>query len=170
MRSPLVATTPRPIRSATLRDLAWCYHLQNDLHDHVGYCPRGGLEDRIRTGRILIVEENQEPAGYVSVTHRRDHTTHLTQLAIDPQLWRTRLGSLLWHRITTTAIAAGSIAVTLKCATDLPANAFWHSTGAHVVGIRTDRRRPLLCWTYPLVEGVRVLPQPPFPQLRKGRS
>lgn len=147
-------TRPNPsrlIRHARLKDLAYVYALQNRLHDHVGYTPRGALDERIRTHRMLIVEENGDPAGYVTYTHRRDRRTHLPQVAVDPAIWRTLAGSELMQRLITSATRAGSYALTLKSAIDLDVNHFWPRHGFTPQHVEQTRTRSLVHWARKLV-------------------
>jgi len=169
----MITPSPRPnepsrrVRLATMSDLSYVYSLQARYHDEVGYCPRGGLIHRIDTKRILIVEENDSPAGYVSATHRRDGRTHLTQIAIDPWLWRTTAGTVLLRRLTTSARMHGSRWMTLKCAQLLPANEFWTAQGFAVTEVRREQVRPLNCYAKALTTNTRFPPTAPSAQLEK---
>jgi N-acetylglutamate synthase-like GNAT family acetyltransferase len=144
----------RTVRLGRPSDLAYVYHLQNRMHGSVGYCPRGGLAERLATARIVVVEENGAPAGYVSYTHRRDGTTHLTQIAVEEDIWRTSAGTRLLDWLICDADAHDSRLITLKCAFDLPSNNFWRNSNFLPIAVRTDKRRPLICYARRLVTTV----------------
>ena len=131
-------------------DLAYLYDLQNKLHDSVGYTPKGGLQERIETGRIIVIEENGWPAGFINYTHRKDRRTHISQLAVDPGIWRTQAGTDVMTRILHDARNAGMRRVTLRTALDLPANEFWPMVGFQEMGCEQGRRRILVCWEHDL--------------------
>lgn len=141
---------PRVIRPGLPADLPYLCDLQNKLHESVGYTPRGGLLDRIQTNRLVVIQENDLPAGYVNFTHRRDGHTHISQLAVDPAIWRTQAGTDLMKTILDGARRAGSHFVTLRTALALPANEFWPTMGFEEVGCEQGQRRMLVCWRHPL--------------------
>lgn len=140
----------RVIRRATLSDLSYLYDLQSTMHHAVGYTPRGGIEDRINTNRIIVVEENGWPAGFINFTHRKDRRTHVSQLAVDPAIWRTAAGTEIMTRILNDARHAGSVRVTLRTALDLDANQFWPTVGFGEVGTEQPLKRILVCWEHDL--------------------
>lgn len=146
----------RVIRPATSSDVPYLYKLQNDLHDYVGYCPRGGLEQRAGDGRLIVIEENGDPAGFLNFTHRRDRTTHVSQLAVDPQIWRTTAGTDTMRLLVQGAIAAGSRQITLRTALGLPANLFWPTFGFIDQGLVPGERRTLVCWSLALPQTSRT--------------
>lgn len=140
----------RIVRRATLRDVPTMYALMNKLNAYVGYVPKGGLIDRVETGRIVVAECNGHVAGYVSYTHRRDGLTHLGQVAVHPDLWRTKHGSDLWQWLEGSALMAGSEAITLKVAADIPAVRFWDALGLVAVGFEQPKRRRLIVYAHSL--------------------
>lgn len=144
---------PRIIRPGLPSDLNYLCDLQNRLHDAVGYTPRGGLQERLETGRLVVIQENDDPAGFINFTHRRDRRTHISQLAVDPAIWRTRAGTDVMTVILNAARNAGSECVTLRTALDLPANAFWPTMGFEELGCEQGERRILVCWRHPLYAG-----------------
>lgn len=154
------------VRIATPRDETYVWHLARTYKHDLGFLPRGALTDRVQTGRILLATRNDAPAGYVSYTHRLDGITHLPQVAVDPELWRTTLGTALLTALIALATAAGSYAITLRSAIDLPANKFWPALGFHLVAHTPGRRRELLHWALPLAQPRQpLLPGFPLPVL-----
>lgn len=134
------------IRPAEPADLSFMLDLQNRLNYAVGVIPRGAILERIETRRILTVTVNGELAGFLNYTHRRDRVTHVSQLAIDPELWRQRFGTLALARLMTNAVNLGQDALTLKCAEDLDANSFWETQALDCWGQTNGRRRTLIIW------------------------
>lgn len=150
IRSTTIDQMDQRIRHAVPGDLSLIHHLQCKLHHAVGYTPRGGLIARIESRRILVAEDNGDPAGYVSYTHRLDGTTHLPQIAVHPDLWRSSLGRMLWEHLVRSAKCHASTAITLKCATDLPSNAFWTAVGCELVAPVPGHARTLNAYAYTL--------------------
>lgn len=140
----------RIVRMGVESDLDYIVALMSRLNDSVGFCPRGAIAERIETRRIVVVEENGEPAGYVNFTNRRDRTTHISQVAVDPAIWRTTAGTSIVSTILRSATQAGSQLVTLRSALDLPANDFWPTVGFEDVGGQRGQKRWLICWVHRL--------------------
>lgn len=140
----------RLIRPGLPGDLNYLYDLQNKLHDSIGWTPRGGLLERIETNRLVVIQENDLPAGYINFTHRRDKRTHISQLAVDPAIWRTQAGTEIMQHILDGARRAGSTHVTLRSALDLQCNDFWPTMGFEEVGCEQGEHRILVCWHHPL--------------------
>lgn len=143
----IVTDTGRNVRYAKPGDLSYIYHLQNVLNHSVGHAPRGALQDRIDTARIIVIEENDHVAGFLNFTHRQDQVTHISQVAVDPEIWRNAAGSAIMQVIIQSAKDAGSKALTLKSALDLDANQFWPTLGFIPQGLIQGKRRWLSAWT-----------------------
>lgn len=151
---PRVHVTHKPrarrIRWGVPKDLSYVYSIMNRMHDRVGYAPKGGLLDRLETRRIIIVTENDAPAGYISFTHRRDGHTHMSQIAIDEEIWRTQAGTELMQTLISDALTHGSHGITLRTAIDLQANFFWPTLGFLPQRVDTPKRRRQIHWALPL--------------------
>ena len=96
--------------------------------------------------------ENGDAAGYLNFSHRKDRKTHISQVAVHPDVWRTRAGSRLMDLIAKGARTAGSYAITLHTAVDLPANLFWPSLGYTPQALTNGKRRASLHWALHLFE------------------
>lgn len=147
----------RHVRFGTLTDVTYLAHLQDHLHDAVGFIPRGGLKHRVNTRRLIVVEENDAPAGYVTFTRRRDGLVHVPQICVDQAIWRTTAGTQLVTLLRSLALASGARALTLRSARELECNRFWPTQGFTRQGVIQGRRRELLCWALPL-DGHRFYP------------
>lgn len=144
----------RHIRYAEPADVHYVYDLAARFTKMVGFVCRGAIAERVDTRRIILVEENGQPAGFVSLTHRVDQTTHLPQIAVEEELWRTHVGTSLMHVLINSATDAGSLAITLRSALDLHANFFWPQFGFLPQGNIAGRKRVLACWAKPLSDQV----------------
>ena len=140
------------MRYATIADATYIWDLSERMRDSIGYAPRGAIVDRIERQRVLVIEENGSIAGFISHTHRIDRLTHLPQIGVDPALWRTRAGTLVMQTVIQAARDAGSTALTLRSALDLPANFFWPTLGFLPQGIIAGQRRTLSAWAKPLTD------------------
>lgn len=147
---PDILRDDRNVRYATEADLNFLVALRGKLNWAVGYTPRGAFQDRIERRRIIVIDERGEPAGYINHTHRKDGLTHISQVAVHPDLWRTACGTHVMQTIINAAQDAGSDALTLRSALDLPANYFWPTMGFLPQGTVQGQVRPLIAWARPL--------------------
>lgn len=140
----------RSIRPARSTDLAYLVQLQKRWSNAVGFLPRVAFIRYIDEHKILLVSENGQPAGYLTWSIRRDGMLHIPQVAIEPELLRTTLGTRLIHRIEKAATAGSCSVVRLRSRSDLSANSFWPTVGFSLtatIARPTARGLPLLEWT-----------------------
>ena len=142
----MIEETTRRVRFGTPADLTYVYSIMNRMHDSVGYAPKGGLLDRLETRRIIMLIENDDPAGYMSFTHRRDGHTHMSQIAIEEEVWRTQAGTELMQTLIDGALEQGSHGITLRTAIDLQANFFWPTMGFLPQRVDQPKRRRQIHW------------------------
>lgn len=152
---------PFDIRTGRPPDLNYLISLQNKHHHEVGYTPKGGILQRLHENRILVIAYNDAPAGYIAFTHRRDGRTHVPIVCVEDALWRHHIGTALMDNLIQRARLAGSYALTLKSAIDLPANHFWPSLGMTPQAVVQPKRRALVCWALPLRPDVPLPILPP---------
>jgi N-acetylglutamate synthase-like GNAT family acetyltransferase len=126
--------------------------LQRRFANCLGFLPIQALESYLSKGRVKLVYENDEPAGYIlGQTHLAcsSHVMPLTQTAITFELQRQQHGLVLVQSAIDEAIAAGRSIVQAWCRVDLEANHFWRAAGFTAVAIRrpkTTRQQPLVLW------------------------
>lgn len=156
------------VRIATPEDVNAIRHIQNRHSKAIGYLPGQAIEERAASARIIVIEENEEPAGFITFTHRRDGRTHVSQLAIDEQLWLLGLGSRCMEVVAAQAADLGQLGVTLKCALDLPAQRFWPRLGFQSGGLTQDRYRQCEAWCLRLTPDDSVTIEPPKSQWRNS--
>ena len=158
-------SAPRTIRYATERDAMYIRHLNGYYSDLVGYLPRGAIETRIASHRIIIAFQERNPIGYLSFTPRNDRLLHIGQLAIEPDFWRTLCGTQCMRHVIALAKAHRCHAVTLHSRSDLPANLFWPT-----IGMTRGKTRPsfksndltIIDWTLRLAPPSVRLNRPPY--------
>lgn len=144
----------RTIRPAVPIDIRYLVHLQAKWTNNLGFLPRCALERYIDNRQVLTVLENNEPAGYLIWTFRKDGIVRIPQVAIDPELLRTTLGTKVMNHIRRAAVAGHCSIIRLKSRSDLKANQFWPGLGFRVTGViarPSTRGLPLIEWTNELI-------------------
>jgi hypothetical protein len=109
---------------------------------------------------VLIVLENDEPAGYLNWTCTPKGLLRLPQVAIHPDLLRTTLGTKIMHSLRRTAERSNLAAIRLTSRTDLPANLFWPTLGFAPTAFltpKTHRNKPHIEWTLQLQNSQHVV-------------
>lgn len=85
----------------------------------------------------------------------------MPSVCIDEQLWRIGLGTRVMTFVAADAKLRGAEAVTLKCAHDAAADAFWPTLGFQHIADVAGRRRILKAWCLPITAAADELPMPP---------
>lgn len=160
----------RSVRVAKPADLAFVIDLQRRWSNNVGFLPKCTFERYIDSHQLLLINENDDSAGYLSWTFRKDGLIRIPQVAIHPDLLRGTLGTRIMNRIAAAGIAGNCSIIRLRCRSDLLANAFWPSLGftlTATIARPSSRGLPLLEWTKQLLsttELARVLTAGKRPQ------
>lgn len=147
-------TLVRSIRMAKASDIVFVNDLQRRWSNNIGFLPKAALEQKIEAHKCLLVFENDEPAGYLNWSDNRKGAVHVTQVAIDPELLRTTLGTKIMRTIERSAVKGGCSIIRLCSRSNLSANFFWPELGFTTTAVfqRNSRRGlPLIEWTKPLV-------------------
>lgn len=145
-----------PIRIATLKDLNYVLALQRKFSNQLGFLPRAALEGYLDNGRVTIVQENDEPAGYIlgrPALRWMALLRPITQAAIQYDAQRRHLGELLVARAEAEARDFGQAAIQVMCREGIDANAFWAAVGFQKIGQtnpQNARQRLMNCWRKPL--------------------
>lgn len=140
------------LRVATAADLRFVDSLQKKYARALGFLPKPALEWYLEHGRVELVTENSDPAGYVlGLGHYRwfPRMRPITQAAVCMDAQRRHLGLSLVAKVVADAQAAGQIAVQAMCAEGLDANEFWRAAGFVLIGHTrpgNQRGRDILCW------------------------
>jgi len=147
-------TLVRLVRMAKPSDLVFVNDLQTRWSNNIGFLPKSALEQKIEARKCLLVFENGEPAGYLNWSDNRKGAVHITQVAIDPELLRTTLGTKIMRTIERSAVKGGCSIIRLCSRSNLTANFFWPELGFTTTAVfqRNSRRGlPLIEWTKPLI-------------------
>ena len=134
----MTLATSTTVRRATLADLPYVDALCGRFSREVGFIPRIAIENRIsgnRGGYVGVAIENDDPAGFLHTGSLARPECRIFQAAIQYDAQRQRHGRLLVNDFIDVARAAGVKLVTLRCLSDLDANAFWRAAGFRRVGI-----------------------------------
>lgn len=145
----------RSIRVARDADLAFLLHLQKRWSGNVGFLPSAAFNRYIDNGQIFLVNERSQHAGYLIWTWRPDGLVRLPQVAIEPDLLRTTLGTRLMRLLVKQARSHHCSVIRLSSRTDLPANHFWPEFGFQptaVIARPTTRGLPIIEWTLQLAD------------------
>jgi hypothetical protein len=137
------AHTSAPIRLARPDDWPFLDHLQRRHHDAIGFLSRAALEHAIARQRVLLVFENDEPAGYLYAKapyQRQEHVAIIFQAAICYDARRRLLGAGLVEAFAARLPACVS-QLCLWCAADLDANVFWSAVGFTPLATRAGATR-----------------------------
>jgi len=151
----------RTITAAALEDLPYIVHLQRIWSNQVGFLPKSALERYIDSKNTLLVKERGQHAGYLNWTVTRNGLLRFIQIAIDPPLLRTALGTRLVNFTEDSARRNKCSLIRFQCRTDLFANHLWQALGFYPSAIyhrQTARRKPCLEWTKNLIEPSRFFP------------
>lgn len=151
----------RTLTLATPQDLAYVVHLQRLWSNQVGFLPRSALDRYIDSHQTLLVKENGQHAGYLNWTVARNGLLRFIQVAIDPPLLRTALGTKLVQHTEDAARRNNCSLIRFQCRTDLFANHAWSALGFRPTALYqrpTARRKPCIEWTKLLIDPTHFLP------------
>jgi len=149
----------RTIRIGLPSDLPYVLHLQNHWSNNVGFLCRSALRDYLEMKQLLLVLENGDPAGYLNWTCTAKGLVRIPQVAVDPQLLRTTIGSKLMRHVERAAIRGNCSLLRLRSRSDLPANRFWPILGFTLTATflnKTTRMLPNFEWTRSLVDSQQI--------------
>jgi GNAT superfamily N-acetyltransferase len=110
------------------RLLTYCIDLANRNRTALGFIPRARFADRIDLGQVHPHFENDDLCGYILVGRSRDWL-HVHQVCIQDDARRLEHGRSLVALAQGIARRGGCQGLSLRCATDLPSNAFWAALG-----------------------------------------
>lgn len=117
--------------------LKYAVHLQRECTNELGFLTRQALNEYNQRGQIVPAIENGEPCGYMAFYDGRNgnrprndpNTIRIYQIAVQHDARRIYHATGLVSRLLYHAQANRFTAISLRCATDLPANKFWRALG-----------------------------------------
>jgi len=155
--SPMVHSMTAPVRSvrvAVASDLSFLVDLQKRWSNNLGFLTRPALAQYIQDAQALLVVENGQPAGYLTWTCTRIGLLRIPQVALDPAVLRSTIGTKIVNHLKRAAIRGDCSIIRLRSRSDLPANLFWPTLGFRMSGVFANpskRNLPLFEWTMPLL-------------------
>lgn len=144
----------RSVRLIREQDLLYLTHLQRVWSHNLGFLPKQAHARYARLKQGLVVLENNTPAGYLIWTISRKRLLRIIQVAVEPELLRTTIGTKVMRTIERAAAKQQCSALRLTSMANLPANLFWPELGFHSTLILTPESRkglPHIEWTKQLV-------------------
>lgn len=109
-------------------------------YEAVGFLPAPRIEQYARAGQLWLQQENDEPCGYL-IFGRGWPTLRVYQTCIQVDARNLDHATALVGRLIQTAEREGYEAISLHCADDLEANAFWAAMGFQFGGTRDNGNR-----------------------------
>lgn len=115
--------------------VAFLDSLQSRNAHALGFLTWTALGEAIARGHVLRAWENGEPCGYL-IHGRIKRETRILQTVVANDARRIQHATALVDALTTLANRAHGHVITLHCAEDLDANAFWKAVGFQQIGRR----------------------------------
>lgn len=140
------------IVTAGVGQLPYVNHLSKKLRENIGHVPAAARTMRLEDNDYWLVEVNGEPAGFVLIGGSLRTPTRLSQVAIDPQLWRRGIGSAVLRELRLHAYRFARVpGVVASIADSLPMIDVARSTGGVLCATAarpSKRRRRLTHWAW----------------------
>jgi len=115
-------------------DYKFILHLCKQYRDfEFFYVPDESLRDEIRKGNIIAFDFNVFEAGYIWVTFPKNGKSRINQLAVDEELWRNKVGSVVTGVFESLADKYGMWSIYLSCNTNTMGHSFWPKVGYKIV-------------------------------------
>jgi hypothetical protein len=133
-------------------DLSYVLGLSRKEFEAIGFIPKPRLEQYERDGNLWIQRENGEPCGFL-VWGMGQPIMKVYQVCIQYDARRQKNALDLIAKLTETAKARNCEGISLWCAEELEANAFWKACGFRWVMDKQGgkrRGRKLNLWFLPL--------------------
>lgn len=138
------------VRYAVDSDLSFIDHLQKLNAEELSFYPKAVFEREIKTQRILLALVNGQHAGYLyHGALALDQPIKIHQACIEYDLRGNWYGAGLCRILEETANISGAKSITLRCGSDIAANAFWRNMGFECVAITAGgirRMRDINVW------------------------
>lgn len=140
------------ICTAGRSDLPYIERTQRKLCHALGFVPRSAMRQRRARGDYWIVEIGGQKAGYLLIGGGVRAYTRLSQIGVQPDLWRMGIGSAALAELKRHATLYPHPRIIADVATDLPMNEVAAATGALPISSRcrvSVRGRRTTRWLWP---------------------
>lgn len=138
------------VRYAVNSDISFIDFLQKKNAEELAFFPKAVFEREIETQRILLALVNGQHAGYLyHGAIALDQPIKIHQACIEYDLRGNWYGAGLCRILEDTARITGAKSITLRCGSDIAANAFWQNMGFECVAITPGgvrRMRDINVW------------------------
>jgi ribosomal protein S18 acetylase RimI-like enzyme len=138
---------------------AYCVALAARNSEALGFIPRARFAERVELGQVLAEYDNNDLCGYVLIGHPRDWL-HIHQICIQDDARRFEHGTRLLRRAADAARRHACQGLGLRCASDLPSNAFWQALGFQQVATVPGgqaRSRSINVYKFPFADAFPLL-------------
>lgn len=141
------APPPRLIETESIKiagsgDLNYLHDLQRRWSKNLGYLHKLALSSLIDSDCAWKINENHQSAGYLLIYPQKLGILKIVQVAIEPELLRTTLGTDLMETLIAAALNHNSTTIRLNSRQDLPANQFWPTLGfTHSATTRSKNKK-----------------------------
>jgi len=120
--------------------LTYVSSLMAKNYEAVGFIPEPRLEHYFQRGQVLLQTENDDPCGYL-VFGNGWPRLRVYQCCVQIDARRLDHATELIRRLVNEAYRRHCTSISLWCADDLAANAFWKAAGFEFVGQRDNHNR-----------------------------
>ena len=138
------------VRPATLSDCGYVDDLQKKNAEELSFYPAAVFEREVKNGRIVLAEINNEPCGYLYHGAFRERLK-IHQACIQYDARGVLYGSALVRFLVALAEGCGCLSITLRCGSDIDANALWKAMGFYCQSVTPGgvrRMRDINEWRY----------------------
>ena len=116
--------------------LSYVDKLQRQNSDTLAFYPLDTLNAALDAGKVLMCEENGEPAGYLwHGAIRPSRPIVIYQACIDYDLRRQQLGHGMVRQLVELGKTGGATAIRLRCRSSSESTLFWEALGFYVTHI-----------------------------------
>jgi hypothetical protein len=151
------------VRAALATDLTYIDSLQRANLEALSFYPRAVFEREIENSRIVLALLNNEPAGYLY--HGAFGTIlKIHQACIQYDARGQLYGAQLVAWLIDLCRAANVYSISLRCGSDIAANAFWNAMGFHCQSVTPGgirRARDINTWRLDITPQLFVVPVDP---------
>ena len=135
--------TNREMTDGEKVEAVYIARLMKDNSDALGFMPEAGIRRHVAGGCYLVASDHcGRPVGFLMHTPlKRGRLVRVSMQCVEKCQRSKGYGSRLWQAFAEQAADAQCLGITLKCAADLAANAFWVAQGLELVVVQHRENR-----------------------------